>query len=179
MNNPSESWTLFLDRDGIINYQKTEGYISHVNEFKLIPDVIETLEQITPFFKRIFIITNQQGVGKGITKIENLLEIHRLLFNVFKDKGIKIHGIFFCPHLKGTCLCRKPSYGMITRLVHIFPDVEPRKSVFIGDDIKDVLLAIRIGSYPIFIGDRSPLPGVPAFTSLRSAKDYIINLRTT
>ncbi len=179
MTNNSSKWTLFLDRDGVINKRKVEGYITRVEEFEFLPEVVDTLREISPFFHRIFIITNQQGIGKGIMTIEALLDIHHFLSNRLRDAGVYINGIFFCPHLEGTCLCRKPAYGMISRLVHIFTDVNPRQSVFVGDDIRDILLAVRIGSNPVFIGSHSPFPHVPAFASLSDAKEHIINLRTT
>ena len=178
MTHNSGKWTLFLDRDGVINKRKVDGYVTKIEEFELLPGVIDALKEISSFFHRIFIITNQQGVGKGIMTIKDLLEIQSFLQNKLRAAGIHIHGIFFCPHLEGTCFCRKPAYGMIRRLVHIFTDVNPRQSVFVGDDIKDILLAIRIGSKPVFIGTHSPLPDIPAFKTIAEAKNYIISLRT-
>jgi len=177
--NKVEKWTLFLDRDGVINKRKIDGYVSTIDEFEFLPGVVETLKELAPFFYRIFIITNQQGIGKGIMTTKSLLDIHDFLHNELKLAGVFIHGIFFCPHLEGTCYCRKPAYGMVSRLAHIFTDVNPRQSVLVGDDVKDILLAIRMGSRPVFIGDHSPLPDTPAFKSLADAKDYIISLRTT
>ncbi len=172
-------WTLFLDRDGVINKRKVGGYITKVKEFEFLPGVIDSLRELSHFFNKIFIITNQQGIAKGLMTIEDLIKIHKFMQSKLKMYKIPIHGIFFCPHFEGTCLCRKPAYGMIRRLTHIFTDVEPRQSVFVGDDIKDILLAIRIGSIPIFIGTHSPIPNIPTFRTLADAKNYIINLRTT
>ena len=58
-------WTLFLDRDGVINVEKEDSYILHYNEFVFYEGVPEALRHCASVFGRIVIVTNQRGIGKG------------------------------------------------------------------------------------------------------------------
>ena len=40
----NEDWTLFLDRDGVINVRIIDGYVTKINEFEFLPNVIEALK---------------------------------------------------------------------------------------------------------------------------------------
>ena len=56
--------TLFLDRDGVIN-KKLEGrYVRDFSEFEFMEGAIDAISKLTNKFKRIIIVTNQQGIGK-------------------------------------------------------------------------------------------------------------------
>ena len=68
----NEDWTLFLDRDGVINVRIIDGYVTKVEEFEFLPTVIEAFKIFKDKFKRIIVVTNQQGVGKGFMTIEDL-----------------------------------------------------------------------------------------------------------
>ena len=78
------------------------------------------LKDLSLLFNRIIIITNQQGIGKGLMSISDLNEIHEYMLNIINDNNGKIDKIYFCPHLASeNCLCRKPSPGMIQKLFKI------------------------------------------------------------
>ena len=36
-----KTWTLFLDRDGVINVRLVDDYIKNWNEFKFLPGVLD------------------------------------------------------------------------------------------------------------------------------------------
>ena len=61
-----KSWTLFLDRDGVINVRLIDDYVKNINEFEFLPGVLEAFKIFSEKFGRIIIVTNQQGVGKGL-----------------------------------------------------------------------------------------------------------------
>ena len=67
-----KNWTLFLDRDGVINNEKHLDYINTWEEFEFFPGVKEAIKKFTEKFHNIFIITNQRGVAKGLTKLKDL-----------------------------------------------------------------------------------------------------------
>ena len=60
------SWTLFLDRDGVINEREDGGYITKVEDFSFVPGSIKAIEKLSNIFGRIVIVTNQAGIGKGL-----------------------------------------------------------------------------------------------------------------
>ncbi|MFN3299660.1 MAG: HAD-IIIA family hydrolase, partial [Sediminibacterium sp.] len=60
------SWTLFLDRDGVLNYEKKEDYIRNWDEFNFYTGVPESIKLLNGLFGRLVIVTNQKGIGKGL-----------------------------------------------------------------------------------------------------------------
>jgi len=131
--------TLFLDRDGVINYKIENDYVKSVNEFEFIPEFIHVIKDLSLLFNRIIIITNQQGIGKGLMSISDLNEIHEYMLNTINDNNGKIDKIYFCPHLASeNCFCRKPSPGMIQKAFQDYPDINRSKSYFIGDSDSDM-----------------------------------------
>ena len=72
--------TLFLDRDGVIN-EKIDGYVKTYSEFKFIDGVLESLKHLSEYFKKIIIVTNQQGIGKKIMTSDDLDRLHNSMIN--------------------------------------------------------------------------------------------------
>ena len=77
MDDINNSWTLFLDRDGVINHESEDDYIRDWRSFRFLPGVIESFNIFSTVFKRIFIVTNQKGVGKGLMTESDLAEINK------------------------------------------------------------------------------------------------------
>ena len=146
--------TLFLDRDGVINHKIENDYVKSIQDFKFIPEFIYVVKDLSLLFNRIIIITNQQGIGKGLMSISDLNEIHEYMLNIINDNNGKIDKIYFCPHLASeNCLCRKPSPGMIQKAFQDYPDIDRSKSYFIGDSDSDMqagkaekLISIKVSS---------------------------------
>ena len=146
--------TLFLDRDGVINYKIENDYVKSIKDFKFIPEFIHVVKDLSLLFNRIIIITNQQGIGKGLMSISDLNEIHEYMLNTINDNNGKIDKIYFCPHLASeNCFCRKPSPGMIQKAFQDYPDIDRSKSYFIGDSDSDMqagkaekLISIKVSS---------------------------------
>ena len=74
--NIHKNWTLFLDRDGVINKRKIGDYIKIIDEFEFIPNTKEALAILDKYFNKIIIVTNQQGIGKGLMSEKDLQEVH-------------------------------------------------------------------------------------------------------
>ncbi|MBR77165.1 MAG: phosphatase [Flavobacteriales bacterium] len=146
--------TLFLDRDGVINHKIENDYVKSIQDFKFIPEFIYVVKDLSLLFNRIIIITNQQGIGKGLMSICDLNEIHEYMLNTINDNNGKIDKIYFCPHLASeNCFCRKPSPGMIQKAFQDYPDIDRSKSYFIGDSDSDMqagkaekLISIKVSS---------------------------------
>lgn len=143
---------VFLDRDGIINKKKENSYITSWDEFIFLPAVFKGLKLLCSSGYNLFIITNQQGIGKKIFTSDELEKIHKNMTNVLSGKGIKICGIYSCPHLESdNCDCRKPATGMIKRVIEEFPAINLKRSYLIGDSINDTEAGYRMGIKTILI----------------------------
>jgi len=137
---------IFLDRDGVINYDIDDSYIYTVSEFKINPGVVETLKRFTDKGYMLIIISNQGGIAKGIYTHENVEKIHRYLLSELKKHGIDITEIYYCPHHSSIekCLCRKPDSLLIEKAISRFR-VDPGKSWFIGNSESDIQAGLKAG----------------------------------
>ena len=145
------AWTLFLDRDGVINEQLPGAYVKDFKEFKFKKDFLDIFPKIAPLFSYIFIVTNQQGIGKGLMTTEELEIIHNKMVARLKASG-KIDKIYFCPHLLSeNCQCRKPSPGMAHMAKKDFPNVDFKKAILIGDNEGDIGFGKNAGMMKTFL----------------------------
>ena len=139
---------IFLDRDGTLN--EDEGYVHKVEDYKLLPGVIEALRMLKDKFL-FFIITNQSGVGRGYYKLEDVHKFNEVMLEEFKQEGIKIEEIFICPHHPDKdCGCRKPNEKFI-RQAEKEHNVDLKKSYMIGDHGHDVELGLNVGAKGIYL----------------------------
>jgi histidinol-phosphate phosphatase family protein len=131
--------TLFLDRDGVIN-KKLEGkYVRNFSEFEFISGALDSISKLSNLFNRILIVTNQQGIAKGIMSEADLNILHTKMQERIEKLGGKINKIYYCPHLKDmNCMCRKPKSGMIEQAIIDFPEINIKNSYLIGDSDSDI-----------------------------------------
>ena len=143
---PTKLDTLFLDRDGVIN-KKLEGkYIRNWEEFEFMPNALIAIKLLSKKFRRILVITNQQGIGKGIMSTEELGILHQRMLLEIDRIGGKIDRIYHCPHLENqNCSCRKPKIGMIEKAREDFPSIEMKDSYLVGDSPSDIQAGISAG----------------------------------
>ena len=108
---------IFLDRDGVINKKMPDGdYVKNWAEFEFIPQAIEALKFLSDNGYKIFVITNQRGVARGLMTKQNMEEIHSNMEAELRKRGINIEGIYYCAHnIEDNCECRKPKPGLILR----------------------------------------------------------------
>lgn len=136
---------LFLDRDGTINIEK--NYVYKIEDFEFIEGV---LGLILKYYKQgflIIIITNQAGIARGYYTDKNYKNLTNWMLNQFDLNGIKISGVYYCPHhpeITGNCNCRKPNPGMINQAIHEF-NIDASKSILIGDKKSDILAGENAG----------------------------------
>jgi len=147
-------WTLFLDRDGIINRKIDNGYVTRLSEFEFIPGVLKDINALTKMFARIFVVTNQRGIAKGLYSVDTLEEIHSHLLTQVSYNGGRIDRIYFCPHdYSDGCNCRKPKTGMALNAKLDFPEVDFKRSVMVGDSVSDIDMGARLNMTTVFISE--------------------------
>lgn len=148
-----QGWTLFLDRDGVINRRIVGGYVTVVDEFEFLPGVLAAFPLLSQVFSRIVIVSNQQGVGKGVMSNQSVHQIHDYLIKEVKIAGGKIDRAYFSPYLQDeNHKMRKPNIGMALQAHKDFPDISFSKSIMVGDSISDMLFARKLDMKSVFIG---------------------------
>ena len=142
-----------MDRDGVINVQLVGDYVKNVAELELREDFLNSIPLIVRNFSKVFIVTNQQGIAKGICTREQVDEVHRHLLRILERHGLHIDNIYMCHHLAGSgCPCRKPATGLAMQAKADFPDIDFACSVMIGDSASDMRFGRNCGMETVFIG---------------------------
>jgi D-glycero-D-manno-heptose 1,7-bisphosphate phosphatase len=146
------SWTLFLDRDGVINHRVLDGYVQKIEDFHFNPGVLDFLKFAHLHFHKIVVVTNQQGVGKGLMSMEDLVSIHNYMLNtVIKHNG-RIDKIYVATNLKDSVdNIRKPLPFMGYQAKQDFPTIDFSKSIMIGDTNSDLLFGKNLGMKTILV----------------------------
>ena len=156
LNKIDNTWTLFLDRDGVINHEKHLDYIHTWNEFTFYEGVKEAIAVFAKTFNRIIVVTNQKGVGKGVTKLEDLNLIHKNMIAAIQDKGGRIDAVYFCPDLDSDSPNRKPNPGMGLQATQDFPEIDLSKAIMVGNTISDMQFGRNMGVQTIFLPTTRP-----------------------
>jgi D-glycero-D-manno-heptose 1,7-bisphosphate phosphatase len=135
----------FIDRDGVINKKAQDHcYITKIDDFTFNDGIFEFIKKIVDDGFEIIIITNQRGIARGIITIDQLNEIHSFLLARMKEKGIEILDIFYCPHEKNSCNCRKPKPGLLIQAFDKYK-IDKSRSILISDSIDDVGMGKNFG----------------------------------
>ena len=143
------SWSLFLDRDGIINERIIDGYVQNPAQFVLLPYVREAFVELRQRFGHIFLVTNQQGIGKGLMSEQDLEQVHGYME---AELEFPFDRIYYCAELaSANSPFRKPEIGMALQAQRDFPDVDFSRSVMVGDAVSDMLFGEKAGMFTVFI----------------------------
>jgi D-glycero-D-manno-heptose 1,7-bisphosphate phosphatase len=144
---------LFLDRDGVINVQKPNAYIQDWSEFVFLPGVLESFAALAQYFDRICLVTNQQGIGKGLMTEADLQAIHTQMLQAITAVGGRLDGLYYCPHLASQgCTCRKPQNGLALAAQRDFPEIRWEESYLLGDSLTDIQMGQSLGMHCFYCG---------------------------
>lgn len=153
----TKEWTLFLDRDGVINKRNFEGYVTTPSEFEFLPLAIEGIVKLSRIFGRIIVVTNQQGIGKKIMTERNLSVIHDYMLAMIHDNGGNIDDVFYAANLKGASNDRrKPLPNMGLEAQQKYPEIDFKKSIMVGDTDSDLRFGMNLGMYTVLINSEEP-----------------------
>lgn len=177
---------LFLDRDGVINFDK--GYVYKPENFDFFPEIFDLISFANERNYLVIIVTNQSGIGRGLYTEKQFCELMSWMVDGFKEKNITIDGVFYSPfhpkYAKGKYLLkentRKPGAGMFEEAFKAFK-IKKENSIMIGDKITDIeagklagiknnlLLTNNMTKSNKFYISRS----IKTIQSLSNAKDFI------
>lgn len=155
-----KNWTLFLDRDGVINHEKLNDYIHTWEEFRFAEGAKEAIAIFAKTFKYIIVITNQRGIGKGVTLARDVERIHKNMASEIEQAGGRIDAVYFCADIDNTSPNRKPNPGMGLQAVKDFPDIDLTKAIMIGNTGSDMQFGRNLGVKTIFLPTTRPADGL-------------------
>jgi len=147
-----DTWTLFLDRDGVINDRIMGDYVTNLSDFHFKVKELNSLANLTRKFKFVFVVTNQQGVALGKMTLDQLDEIHEFMVNEIVKNGGHITHVFSATELKSNhSTDRKPNPKMAYLAKERFPDVNFEKSIMVGDTDTDIQFGKNLGMKTVLI----------------------------
>ncbi len=137
--------TLFLDRDGVLNRHICPGYVTRWSEWEWLPGVLEELPRWAAKFPRIVLVSNQRGVGKGVMTDEDLSRVHAQMMADILEAGGRIDLALYCTSVSDEDPRRKPNTGMFREAQALFPEIDAKSSVMLGDTQTDAAFAENCG----------------------------------
>jgi histidinol-phosphate phosphatase family protein len=167
-----KSWTLFLDRDGVINEEVAGDYVRNVDQFVFLPHVQSSIKLLNKHFANTIIVTNQRCVGRGIITISDLESIHRHMISELDHAGAHIDAIYFAPDISPEAIMRKPNIGMALRAKQEFPQIDFTKSVMIGNSPSDIEFGKNAGMKTVFLETTKPGQGGNADAVMHSLHSF-------
>lgn len=157
----NREWTIFLDRDGVINHEKYMDYVYHYDEFLFYEGVPESIKTLSGIVGKIIITTNQRGVGKGLMTEEALNDIHQKMLRDLRAAGGRIDKIYYCTATNNDHPNRKPNPGMIWAAQADFPDINLKKALIVGNNLSDMEFGRNAGIHTVFVKTTHPEQALP------------------
>jgi D-glycero-D-manno-heptose 1,7-bisphosphate phosphatase len=140
---------VFFDRDGTLNADE-EGYINDPCNFHLLQSASEVLKYLKLLDYKIFIITNQSGIGRGVISPEAYRKVNNKFLALVDGYNI-IDDILYCPHVPDQkCGCRKPK-TMLMEIVKEQYKINFSASYFIGDKATDIICGNKLGLKTVLV----------------------------
>ena len=146
-----KTWTLFLDRDGVINVEVPGTYVTNWEEFTFCDGVLVSMNMLHEMFGRIVVVTNQRGVGRGIMSMDDLRYINVNMRQAIEDAGGRLDHIYACTAVEDNDHNRKPQTGMGLQAREDFPEIDFKKSIILGNSMSDMQFGKRLGMHTVFL----------------------------
>ena len=136
---------VFLDRDGVINVDK--NYVYRKEDFELKDSIVELLQYLTRQNFKLFVVTNQSGIGRGYYSAEDFLTLTEYMIHLFEGHGVKFEEVYYCPETpEDEFTCRKPNPFMVNLAIEKY-DLNRESSWLIGDKESDIKAANNAGIF--------------------------------
>jgi len=159
---PQKDWTVFLDRDGVINEEK--GFVHKIEDFELIPQIVPALQKLNAGGVPVIVVHNAAVVSRNICQLEQVEIFNCHMLSELSAQGVFVDAIFYCPHhfdaynkdFVRDCDWRKPRYGMLRAAAEQF-HLDLSRSYLIGDHERDIQAAEAAGVTAFLIKNGSDI----------------------
>nr|CAA9236290.1 hypothetical protein AVDCRST_MAG63-1207 [uncultured Armatimonadetes bacterium] len=149
---------VFLDRDGVLNVYLPGDYVKRPDELRLIPGAARGVRALNEAGLPAFVISNQQGVAKGLMTGDDLVRVDAALHDALGRLGARVERSYYCPHAAAdACACRKPKAGLILQAAEEH-DLDLAGSFFVGDTETDqeAARAAGVGTFVLVLTGKHP-----------------------
>lgn len=156
LNTVDNTWTLFLDRDGVLNHDKMGSYIFNHSEFVFYDGVLDAMKRFNKLFAHVIVVTNQRGVGKELMTELALMEIHNKMLQEIEAAGGRIDAIYYATSTDNSHPERKPHRGMALKAKAEFEEIDFSKAIMVGNNLSDMEFARNCGMHAVFVQTTQP-----------------------
>ncbi len=176
---------VFLDRDGVLNPHIPGGYLRSAGEATLLPGVAAAIRRLNDAGLKVLVISNQQGVGKGLMTLGDLVSIQeRMAELLMTEAGAHLDRCYYSTELaEANSPRRKPGPGMLLEAARDY-GLTLANTIFAGDSPTDVQAghAAGVGHTALLLsggvaayapGDFHPAPDL-VFTGLNALADWVL-----
>ena len=170
------TWTLFLDRDGVINRRIFGGYVLDWESFHFLPGVLAGLTFAASRVGRIVVVTNQQCVALGKISEQGLQAIHENMVQEMQQAGARIDAVFAAIELKTDPQSRrKPKTNMALEAQQRFPEIDFKKSIMVGDTDTDIQFGQALEMKTVLIESEEQVTSIPDIRC-KALSDFLYQL---
>jgi D-glycero-D-manno-heptose 1,7-bisphosphate phosphatase len=146
---PAKRRYVVLDRDGTLIVDKR--YLSDARGVELVEGAGAALRRLAELDLGLVVVTNQSGVARGLVSSERLGEIHRRMQALLAVEGVRLDGIYVCPHgPEDGCACRKPRTALLERAAREL-GFDPQRAFVVGDKASDIALGRAVGATTLLV----------------------------
>lgn len=139
---------IFLDRDGTIIEDR--GYLKDTSEVVFFNKSIFALQKLQEYYL-LFIVSNQSGIGKGITSVKEVNTVNQYIIRFLQSKNVFIKDLYYCPHTtEDQCSCKKPNPFFLNKAADTY-SLDLNNSFIIGDHPTDIQAGINAGVKPVYV----------------------------
>jgi D-glycero-D-manno-heptose 1,7-bisphosphate phosphatase len=127
---------VFLDRDGTMIAEK--HYLQRVEDVVILPGAAKALKQLQDAGFKLFIVSNQSGVGRGYFTAVDVEKVNEHICREFDRAGVHFEKIYIAPEAPDQpSRGRKPSPQFLFEARDEF-SLDLAESYFIGDKLIDL-----------------------------------------
>jgi D-glycero-D-manno-heptose 1,7-bisphosphate phosphatase len=172
---------VFLDRDGTLILER--DYLADPAGVAFVPGAVEALRRLRDAGFVLVVVTNQSGIARGLYTEQDYRAVAGRIDALLAQSGVPLDATYHCPHhpdFTGPCDCRKPGtemHGAAERDL----EVNLARSYYVGDRVKDVAPALKLGGKGILVRtgygreEEAAAPdGVAVVDDLAAAADLIL-----
>lgn len=144
----------FLDRDGTIIEEA--HYLARPEQVRLVPGAAAAIASLNAAGIAVVVVTNQSGIARGVFDVAAYERVHARVAELLARERATIDASYYCPHhpdFTGPCDCRKPGVALYARAISDL-GLDPTRSLFAGDRLRDVTAALHFGGLGILIPAR-------------------------
>ncbi|MGV1037957.1 MAG: D-glycero-alpha-D-manno-heptose-1,7-bisphosphate 7-phosphatase [Candidatus Nanopelagicales bacterium] len=168
---------VLLDRDGTINVSPNRTrYVTDPSDFELEDGVGPAIARLNRAGIVVLVVTNQQGIGTGVMTEDAVARVHERMRALLAESQARVDAVFVCPHVAGTCACRKPLPGLLQGALSAWA-IDPADAIMVGDAMTDIAAGIAAGTAVALVGDADVHADqlVPRYSGLGDLVDDLIS----